>query len=338
MITSESIKNSKPAWIEIIRKYNFPDTVRSWWQVINSVVPYVLLWFLMVYSLQISYWLTLLLSVFAAGFLIRIFIIFHDCGHGSFFKSHRLNTIVGIPLGLLVFTAYHKWHHDHKEHHATIGNLDKRGVGDVTTLTVEEYLKLTRWRKFSYRFYRHPIFLFGIAPILLFLVQNRFTKPYMNRKERLYLHFSNLAIAVGVLLMIWAIGWKAYLMIQLPVIYIATVHGVWLFYVQHQYPYTSWTRTEKWDFKTIALEGSSFFKLPRVLQWFTGNIGFHHVHHLSPKIPNYKLAKCHRENQLFHNITPITFFSSFRSLRLRLWDEKRHKLIGFREMRRSFAG
>ena len=328
---SSKIDDSATTWVKVVMKYNFPSTFKSWWQVVNSVVPYFVLWVLMVYSLEISYWITLLLSIFAAGFLIRIFIIFHDCGHGSFFKSDRWNKIVGIPLGLLVFTPYHKWHRDHKEHHATVGNLDKRGIGDVYTLTVEEYRGLSKWKRFGYRFYRNPFFLIGIAPLLLFLIQFRLPKSYMNRREQIYVYLSNLVIAVGIILVIWAIGWKAYLLIQLPIIYIASVHGVWLFYVQHQYESVKWERSEKWDYKTIALQGSSFFKLPRLLQWFTGNIGFHHIHHLSPKIPNYKLEKCHRENFMFQDIKPITFFSSLKSLGLRLWDERRKKLVGFRE-------
>ncbi|KAB2871575.1 MAG: fatty acid desaturase [Bacteroidales bacterium] len=320
------------SWVKVVMRYNFPDNFKSWWQVVNSVVPYIAIWVLMVYSLEYSYWLTLLLSVFAAGFLVRIFIVFHDCGHGSFFKSERLNRLVGIPLGLLSFTPYHRWHRDHKEHHATVGNLDKRGVGDVKTLTVEEYQSLSKWKKFGYRFYRNPIFLIGVAPLLLFLIQYRLPKSYMNRKELVYLHLSNLALVLGILLVIWAIGWKAYLLIQLPVIYLASVHGVWLFYVQHQYESVKWERSDKWDYKTIAIQGSSYFKLPFILKWFTGNIGFHHIHHLSPTIPNYKLSKCHKENPMFQDIKPITFFSSLKSLRLRLWDEKKQRLVGFNEI------
>jgi omega-6 fatty acid desaturase (delta-12 desaturase) len=319
-------------WVKIVSKYNYPSPLMSWWQVVNSVVPYFALWVLMVYSLEISYWLTLLLSVFAAGFLVRIFIIFHDCVHGSFFKSERWSKIVGIPLGLLVFTPYHRWHRDHKEHHATVGNLDKRGVGDVQTLTVEEYKNLSKWGRFSYRFYRHPLFLIGLAPLLLFLIQHRIPKSYMNWKEHMYVYLSTLTIAIAIFLVIIAIGWKAYVMIQLPVIFIASVHGVWLFYVQHQYESVQWVRTHEWDYKNIALQGSSFFKLPLLLRWFTGNIGYHHIHHLSPRIPNYKLAQCHEENPMFQDVKPITFFSSLKSLRLRLWDEKNQKLIGFNEL------
>jgi acyl-lipid omega-6 desaturase (Delta-12 desaturase) len=320
------------SWQKVIMKYNFPDHIVSWWQVINTVVPYIGIWVLMVYSLEISYWITLLLSVFAAGFLVRAFIIFHDCGHGSFFKSDRLNKLVGIPLGLLAFTPYHRWHHDHKEHHSTVGNLDKRGVGDVQTLTVEEYSKLSKWKKFSYRFYRHPLFLIAVVPLLLFLIQHRLPKSYMNFRQKMYVHLSTLAIVLVSGIVIWAIGWKAFVMIQLPIIYIASVHGVWLFYVQHQYESVKWVRADKWDYKTIAIEGSSFFKLPAVLRWFTGNIGFHHIHHLSPRIPNYKLQQCHNENPMFQDVKPITFFSSLKSLRLRLWDEEKQKLVGFDEL------
>lgn len=324
------IANTSLSWMEIVSKYNFPNAFKSWWQLINSVVPYLALWVVMIWSLNISYWLTLLLSVVAAGFLVRIFIIFHDCGHGSFFKSKRLTLIVGTLTGLMAFTPYHKWHHDHKEHHATVGNLDKRGTGDVKTLTTEEFLKLSKWNRFMYHFYRHPLFLFGVAPFLVFIFVNRLTKKYMSRKEQLYLHLTNLALLIAIALMIWAIGWEAFLLIQLPIIYIASVHGVWLFYVQHQYEDVIWTHTKDWDYKMMAMEGSSYFKLPIVLQWFTGNIGFHHIHHLSPRIPNYKLPLCYKENQLFQSVKPITFFSSLRSLKLRLWDESRKKLVGFK--------
>jgi omega-6 fatty acid desaturase (delta-12 desaturase) len=319
-------------WIEIIKRYNKPDKIKSWWQIINSLGPYIFLWVVMIKTIEISYWLTLILSVIAAGFMIRIFIIFHDCGHGSFFKSKRLNTIIGIITGLIVFTPYHKWHYEHHIHHQTVGNLDKRGTGDVKTLTVEEYSKLTGWQKFSYRFYRNPIFLFGIAPILLFTIVQRFTKKNMPVRDKIRVHLSNLALIGVIVLMMFFIGWKTFLMIQLPVLYIATVHGVWLFYVQHQFRNVLWTNSETWDYKNTALKGSSMFKLPPILNWFTGNIGYHHIHHLSPGIPNYNLKKCHNENQLFKEIKPITFFSAFESLLLRLYDEKRKMMVSFREI------
>jgi omega-6 fatty acid desaturase (delta-12 desaturase) len=319
-------------WMEIIRRYNKPDPLKSWWQVVNSIGPYIILWILMVKSIEISYWLTLLLSVFAAGFMVRIFIIFHDCGHGSFFKSKQLNRLVGIITGLIVFTPYNKWHHEHKIHHQTVGNLDKRGIGDVMTLTVEEYQKLSKWKKIYYRIYRNPVVLFGIAPIIIFTIAQRFPKRYMNLKEKLYVHLSSLALVAAVLLLMYLIGWKTFLLVQLPVLYIATAHGVWLFYVQHQFRDVLWTKSEQWDYKNTALQGSSMFKLPLLLNWFTGNIGYHHIHHLSPTIPNYNLRKCHRENAIFREVKPITFFSAFESLLLKLYDEKSKRMVKFSEI------
>jgi omega-6 fatty acid desaturase (delta-12 desaturase) len=324
--------NSNGDWISVISRYNRPDHLKSWWQIINSVGPYIILWILMVKTIDISYWLTLLLAVPAAGFMVRIFIIFHDCGHGSFFKSQQMNKIIGIITGMVVFTPHHKWHHDHKIHHQTVGNLDKRGIGDVKTLTVDEYSKLGRWKKFSYRFYRNPFFLFGIAPILLFVIQNRFTKPYMSFREKMYVHLTTLGLIAAVSAIILVIGWKTYLLIQLPVLYIATVHGVWLFYVQHQYRDVLWEAETDWDYKTTALLGSSWFKLPIVLNWFTGNIGYHHIHHLSPRVPNYNLRKCHYENTIFHSVKPLTFFAAFESLLLGLYDTKNKRMIRFSEI------
>jgi omega-6 fatty acid desaturase (delta-12 desaturase) len=205
----------------------------------------------------------------------------------------------------------------------------------VKTLTVEEYQNLSGWQRFGYRLYRNPVFLFGIAPILLFGVLYRFTKKYMSWREKLYILLTNLALAGAISLVIWAIGWKAYLLIQLPVLYIATVHGVWLFYVQHQFRHVLWTDSGNWDYMTVALKGSSLFKLPTVLNWFTGSIGYHHIHHLSPGIPNYNLKRCHLENSIFSQVKPITFMSAFESLLLRLWDEKRGMLITFRERRNA---
>lgn len=325
-------KGRNSEWMEIVTRYNSPDPLRSWWQIINSVGPYIILWGVMLYTIRFSYLLTLLLSVFAAGFMVRIFIIFHDCGHGSFFKSKRLSKVVGILTGLIVFTPYHMWHYEHKIHHQTVGNLEKRGTGDVLTLTVEEYKNLSRFRRLYYRIYRNPIVLFVIAPILIFTISQRFTKKYMSLKEKLYVHLSNLSLIAVVTIMILLVGWKTYLLIQIPVLFVATGHGVWLFYIQHQFRHVVWTKSENWDYKTVALKGSSLFKLPGILNWFTGNIGYHHIHHLSPLIPNYNLKRCHEENPIFQDVKPVTFFSAFESLFLRLWDEKRQMLIKFSEL------
>jgi omega-6 fatty acid desaturase (delta-12 desaturase) len=325
--------NDSKSWMQIVQKYNNPQALRSWWQLVNSVVPYIGLWVLMVFSLTISYWLTLLLALIASGFLVRIFIIFHDCGHGSFFKNPLLNRIVGVITGAFVFTPFHKWHHDHLIHHQTVGNLDKRGVGDVKTLTVAEYKSLPRKKRIVYRLYRNPLLLFLIGPFFLFTIVFRFPKRTRSFKEKLYTHLTSLALAVAIVLLSLWIGLVPFLLIQLPILYIATVNGTWLFYVQHQYEDVKWKRSEKWDYKTMALEGSSYLKLPKVLQWFSGNIGFHHIHHLSPRIPNYNLEKCYNENPSFQIEKPLTFFSALRSLRLRLWDEQKQQLVSFREVR-----
>jgi len=329
-------KDSKE-WLKIISKYNKPDAKKSIWQIVNSVGPYLLLWGLMYFSLQISYLLTLGLSIVAAGFLVRIFIIFHDCGHGSFFRSRKTNKIIGTILGSMVFTPYDRWHKDHHIHHNTVGNLDKRGVGDVWTLTVAEYEALSRGEKLYYRVYRNPIILLILAPVILFVIWFRFPNKSLGRPERISVYISNLIIAGFTAGLILLMGLKAFLMIQLPIIYVATTGGVWLFYVQHQFEDTIWTRQEAWDYKTMALEGSSYLEFPRLLQWFSGNIGFHHIHHLSPKIPNYNLEKCHRENAMFESIKPVRFLSSMRTINLRLWDENKAKLISFRHLRRASA-
>jgi omega-6 fatty acid desaturase (delta-12 desaturase) len=323
-----------PTWVEVISKYNSPDTGKSVWQIINSFVPYAILWYLMYLSLDISYWITLGLAVVATGFMVRMFIIFHDCGHGSFFRSKRVNKIVGTILGSLVFTPYDRWHFDHAMHHKTVGNLDKRGFGDVWTLTVEEYQKLSRGKKRIYRMYRHPVLLFGIGPFFLFVVWFRFTRKKMSASERNSVYITNLILLVIITGLILLMGWKSFLMIQLPVIYLATSAGVWIFYVQHQFEDVIWSREDTWDYQTMALEGSSFMKFPRILQWFSGNIGYHHIHHLSSKIPNYNLEKCHKENEMFDGIRPVTFVPSLRTMNLRLWDEKVGQLITFRQFRR----
>jgi omega-6 fatty acid desaturase (delta-12 desaturase) len=326
-------KNFHKNWMMVVKKYNQPDTAKSIWQIVNSVVPYLILWYLMYLSLEISYFLTLGLSVLAAGFLVRIFIIFHDCGHGSFFKSRKANTIAGTLLGSLAFTPNAYWHKNHAIHHMNVGNLDERGVGDVMTLTVKEYEKLSRAGKLKYKLYRNPVILFIIAPILMFVVWFRIIRKPMDPASRKSIHITNMIVVLTAAGLILLMGWKAYLMIQIPVIFLASSAGVWLFYVQHQFDDVIWTRSNDWDYKTQALEGSSYLKLPRILQWFSGNIGFHHVHHLSPRIPNYKLEKCHRENAMFQGIKPINLLPSLKTMHLKLWDEEGEKLISFREYR-----
>ena len=313
--------------------YEKPTLSRSAWQVANTVVPYGILWYLMYRSLAISYWMTLALAIPAAGFHVRLFIIFHDCGHGSFFRSKKANDILGVITGILAFTPYYQWRHTHAIHHATSGDLDRRGIGDVWTLTVREYLETSRWRRFAYRLVRNPVVLFGIAPLLYLVVKHRFPWRKADRRDRNSVFGTNLAILAMAALLGWLLGIKAYLLIQVLVLMIAGSVGVWLFYVQHQFEGAYWARHDRWDFVTAALHGSSFYKLPRGLQWFTGNIGFHHIHHLSPGIPNYYLEKCHKAEPLFQGVACITLLSSLQSASYRLWDERQQTWVGYRHLR-----
>jgi len=315
-------------WRVILEAYQKPDLRHSIWQVINSLGPYFLLWYAMYRSLEISIWLTLLLVIPAGGFLIRIFIIFHDCGHGSFFASRKANDTLGIITGLLAFTPYYDWRHKHAIHHASAGNLDRRGTGDVLTLTVSEYLRMPWWKRLGYRIMRNPLLMFTFGSFIVFAIGHRFPLKGAGKRERSSVIWTNLALAGIISGLILLIGWQAFLLIQVPILFIAASAGVWLFYVQHNFDGTYWDRKEHWDFLKAGLQGSSFYRLPTVLQWFTGNIGFHHIHHLAPRIPNYKLPKCHLENGIFQ-VQPLTFLSSLKSLKLRLWDEQRRQMVGF---------
>jgi omega-6 fatty acid desaturase (delta-12 desaturase) len=326
-------ETSKTSWVKIVSKYNHPNPLKSWLQFSINLFLYSVTWFLMFESLSLSYWITLGFSIPAAGMLVRLFIIYHDCGHGSYFKSRKLRDVIGILIGVLTFTPYYSWSINHKIHHETAGNLDKRGIGDVWTLTVDEYKESSLWKKIVYRFYRNPVTMFGIGPLYVFLIGNRFTKKGMDRKGRLGVYITNAGLLLFAVSMSMLIGVKAFLLIQFPVIYLSGIFGFWLFYVQHQFDPSYWTRTETWDYKRVALEGSSYYKLPRILQYFTGNIGFHHIHHLSPLIPNYYLSRCHRENSLFMQIKPLKFWQSFRAVTFRLWNEETREMISFRKLK-----
>lgn len=328
-------ETSKTSWIKIVSNYNHPSPLKSWLQFSLNLLLYSIAWFLMFESLSLSYWITLGLSIPSAGLLVRLFIIYHDCGHGSFFKSRKLRDFLGIFIGILTFTPYYSWSHNHIIHHETAGNLDKRGIGDVWTMTVEEYKESSWWQKTVYRFYRNPITMFGVGPFYVFLIGNRFTKKGMDNRSRMGVYLTNAGLAVFVVSMCMLIGVKAFLLIQFPVIYLAGIAGFWLFYVQHQFDPSYWTRSGNWDYIKVALEGSSFYKLPRILQYFTGNIGYHHIHHLSPLIPNYNLSRCHKENTLFNSIKPLTFWHAFKAVTFRLWNEKTHEMISFRKLKFS---
>jgi len=321
------------AWKQIVARYQLPSAARATWQILNTVVPYIVLWVAMWFTVQISWWLTIPLMILAGGLLVRMFIIFHDCGHGSFFRSQRANHILGVITGVFTFTPYFHWRWEHNIHHASSGDLDRRGTGDIWTLTVQEYLEASRWKRFSYRLARNPLILFVLAPLFLFLVLERIPSGKAPMRERLSVYLTNLALGTMAAGLIWLFGLKAYLIIQISVIMVAGSAGVWMFYVQHQFEGVYWERNEEWDYVKAALQGSSFYKLPKVLQWFSGNIGFHHIHHLSPRIPNYNLEKCHKAEPLFQTVKPITFFASFKSFTFRLWDEQCHRLVGYGHLR-----
>ena len=332
-LTKSGRQADTSAWKEIVAKYQQPHLGRSIWQMVNTLVPYAFLWYLMYRSLAVSYWLTLPLAILAAGFMVRIFIIHHDCGHGSYFKSRKANDIWGFITGVLTLTPYYLWRWEHAVHHASSGDLDGRGTGDVWTLTVQEYLEASRGKRFAYRLARNPVVLFVIAPLVLFLVKHRFPNSKASKRERHSVYWTNLGILGMAAAMSWVFGIEAYVLLQVMVVAVAGSVGVWLFYVQHQFEGVYWERRDDWDYTTAALQGSSFYKLPKILQWFSGNIGYHHIHHLSPRIPNYNLERCHKADPLFQNVKPITLFSSFKSFTFRLWDERRHKLVGYRHLR-----
>ena len=321
------------AWKKIVARYQKPSLGRALWQIINTLIPYGALWYLMYLSLSVSWWLTVPLAILAGAFMVRAFIIFHDCGHGSFFKSSAANHMVGAITGVLTFTPYYHWRWEHAIHHSSSGDLDRRGTGAIWTLTVQEYLESSRWQRFSYRLARNPVILFVVAPMVLFLGINRIPKPKAPTRERYSVYLTNLAAGLMAIGLIWIFGLKAYLIIQLTVLMVAGSAGVWLFYVQHQFDGVYWERWERWGYAAAALQGSSFYKLPKVLQWFSGNIGFHHIHHLSARIPNYHLEKCHESEALFQTVKPVTLFSSFKSFTFRLWDEQRRKLVGYGHLR-----
>lgn len=320
-----------------IAPFERTETKKSILQMINTIGPLLLLWYAAYLSLSVSYWLALPIAIVAAGFLVRTFIIFHDCCHQSFFKSRLANDIVGTITGIMTFVPYQQWKHSHSVHHATSSNLDKRGIGDIWVLTVDEYKAAGFWRRLAYRLYRNPIVLFGIGPTYTFLIEYRFNRRGARRKERLNTYLTNVSIVALHALLIWAVGWSDYLLVQAPIFLVSGLAGVWLFYVQHQFEDTYFEHDEEWSYVAAAVEGSSYYKLPKVLQWITGNIGFHHVHHFSPKVPNYYLEKAHDSTPPLQRATTINIKSSLKSLRFRLWDEEKKQFITFREARHSIS-
>jgi acyl-lipid omega-6 desaturase (Delta-12 desaturase) len=328
-MTLQNAKNLKKQ----VAPYEKSTTKDSVMQIINTLVPFFALWYLAYVSLSVSYLLALIPIVIAAGFLVRVFIIFHDCTHHSFFKSRRANRFVGTLTGVLTLFPFDQWGHEHSVHHATSGNLDKRGTGDIWTLTVEEYLAAPLKTRLAYRFYRNPLVMFGIGPIYVFVLKNRFNRKGARKKEILNTYLTNFILVALIGLLCWTLGWQTFLLIQGSIFMISGAAGIWLFYVQHTFEDSYFEEDKDWEYVKAAVEGSSFYKLPKLMQWLTGNIGFHHVHHLSPRVPNYKLEEAHKNTLPLQHVPTITLATSLRSLRFRLWDEERKNFVSFKDVK-----
>ncbi len=319
-------------WVSTLAKYREPNQLRSAFELGVSLIPFLLLWALAWMSLSLSYWLALAISMFNAAFLLRLFAIQHDCGHGAFFKNRAVSDWVGRVIGVMTLTPYDVWRRTHSTHHNTSGNLDKRGMGDIHTLTVAEYQALTPLNRLLYRLYRHPITLFGLGPSYLFFFQNRLPLGLTGSVRFWISAMATNAAIFAVLFSIYYFGGlMPVLLIFLPSTLIAATAGVWLFYVQHQFENTHWDADENWQLHEAALHGSSYYQLPPVLQWFSANIGIHHVHHLYSRIPFYRLTEVLRDHSDLANSNQMTIRQSLASSRLHLWDEKHKKLLSFSE-------
>lgn len=326
-------------WKQIIPRYQRPEPRRALFQVATTLGLLAVALLTMQLSLALPYWITLLLAVPTAGLLVRTFIIMHDCSHGSFLPSRRVNDALGFVTGVLTLTPFEQWRRDHALHHASSGDLDRRGHGDIATITVREYLARSRWGRLRYRLFRNPAVMFGLGPLHLMIGQ-RFRPRGISTKDKQAqsVRATNLALLLCLTLSVVFLGWRFVALVYLPAMYIAGAMGIWLFYVQHQFEDAYWEQHAEWDYATAAIRGSSYFKLPAVLRWFTGSIGLHHVHHLGPRIPNYNLQRCHDENAMFHQATVITLAQSLSVLRLTLWEEREHRLVTFAAARRAQQG
>jgi len=316
----------------VLLRYREPDLIRAIFEVCVTIVPFLMLWTLMWLSLDIGYWLTLLLALPTAGFMVRLFIIQHDCGHGAFFQHRAANTWLGRVLGVLTLTPYEYWKRNHAIHHATSNNLDRRGIGDIDTLTVEEYRARSLWRRFLYRLYRSAPVMFVIGPAYMFFLQHRLPIHQMRDGWGPWISTmaTNLAIAAMAAGMIWLVGVGPFLMVHLPVMLLAASIGVWLFYVQHQFEDVMWARNGTWAHSDAALMGSSYYDLPALLHWITGNIGIHHIHHLNSRIPYYRLPSVLRDFPELKNVGRLTLWESICNARLALWCERSQKMISFK--------
>lgn len=308
------------------------ETKTSVLQIINTILPLLVIWAAGYFLLQFSPWFAVACSVLASGFVVRTFIIFHDCTHGSFFKSKKANNVVGNITGILTSFPYEKWKREHIIHHATSSNLDKRGIGDIDMLTVDEYLEKSKLGRFGYRLYRNPLVMFGLGPLYLVLILNRLNCKDAKKKERMNTYFSNGISLIICATLIYLFGWQSFLLVHGLTLFIAGALGIWLFYIQHTYEDSYFDYDQEWDYVKAAVEGSSYYKLPKLLQWITGNIGYHHVHHLAPRVPNYHLEAAHESIPPLQTATTITLKTSVESIRYKLYDPKHNKFISFKEV------
>lgn len=327
-------KGEKPAWYQDTAPFARASLFAALWQLASTLALYLGLFALMVHTVNrgYPYAVTLTLAVVAAALFVRLFIFFHDCTHGSFLPSPRWNRYIGWLCGLLTFTAFDDWRRRHAAHHVTVGDLDRRGVGDVTLMTVAEYRAAGPLRRLGYRLLRHPLILLGIGPVVYFLLMNRFPSKIAKRPEVRSIIAVDLALLAIVTTAGLTLGWRTLLLVEGPVLVLASSAGVWMFYVQHQFQGVYWARHAQWDPWQVALRGASFYQLPAWLHWATGNIGYHHVHHARPAIPNYRLRQCHEAIPLLRAVKPLTLWESFKTVRLKLWDEERGRLVGFGEV------
>ena len=326
-MTGPTTQSTGPFWREILAPYEVPRLTRSLLDLATSVLPYL--------ALDVSYLLVLALAVPASGFLVRVYILFHDCTHGSFFESKRANTWVGTVLGWMVFTPFAAWRHSHQVHHATAGDLDRRGTGDVPLITASEYYALPWKGRLGYRLFRNPLVMFGLGPIWAMIVQPRLVSRDARPRIKRSIIVTNLALGLLIGGLCWLLGPLNYLLVQAPTALMAGAAGIWLFYVQHQFEDAYWEEHGEWSYADAALRGSSYLRLPKVLQFFSGNIGLHHVHHLSARIPNYNLQRAHDENPMFHDVPTLSLWDGLRCTRLKVWDEDSGRLVTWAEARRS---
>jgi acyl-lipid omega-6 desaturase (Delta-12 desaturase) len=329
-------REEKPAWVATLKKYEAPNAGKAALQLVNTLVPYLALCAVMYLTIswRLPYWVTLLIALPAGALLVRLFIFFHDCCHGSYVGSRLGLQVLGNVLGVITFTAYSDWRYSHGIHHSTSGNLDRRGVGDIWTMTVEEYAAASKGTRILYRVFRNPFFMFGIIPAFSYLIMHRFPTRHSHKSQILSVLYTDLALAGIILAAALTIGIRAYLMIQLPIMILGGAGGVWLFYIQHQFDPSYWARTEDWGSMESALQGSSWYRLPKLLQWVSGNIGFHHIHHLRPRIPNYNLERCLNDTPELQLPDSLSLWRSLKSVRLKVWDEKEKVLLSFRQMTR----